>query len=112
MPLVLSGTVTVILVPLAIYYAHYWWDRRRWHTYERLIREWAHEEFFPGDMADEDWKALAVTKLSDAGFETTKLKELFEVSVWFAKGQASQELRGRIYTAREEGGYGQPENPK
>lgn len=94
--IILSGSSTAILVPLALYFARYYWDRRRWHTFEDLIQAWAQAEFPLVDLADEDWRALAATKLSEAGFEPTKIKELLELAVWFAKGQVSQQEFGRI----------------
>ena len=111
---IVSGAVTIILVPLAIYFVRYYWDRRRWHTYEGLIRAWAHEEFFPDpdDMTDDDWNALAATKLSEAGFEPSRIVELMQLAVWFAKGRASQELRGQISSRKGSEGYGEPQSPK
>jgi hypothetical protein len=97
--IILSGAATIILVPLAIYFTRYYWDRRRWHTFEGLIRNWAREEeMFQDDMTSDDWNALAAMKLSEAGFEPSKIKELTELAVWFAKGRASQEVKGRIRT--------------
>lgn len=95
--IVLSGAVTVILIPLAVYFVRYYWDRRRWHAYERLIRTWVREDLrLPDDVSEEDWSALATTMLSEAGFEPAKIKDLNELAVWFAKGLASLEVRGRI----------------
>ena len=95
--LVLSGAVTIILIPLAVYFVRYYWDRRRWHALEKFLRTWSTEELdLPDDLSDEDWNALAATMLNEAGFEPDKIKDLCEPAVWFAKGLASRELRGRI----------------
>jgi hypothetical protein len=109
---IVSGAVTIILVPLAIYFVRYYWDRRRWHTYEGLIQAWAREEFFPDDMTDDDWSALAATKLSEAGFEPARVIDLMQLAVWFAKARASQELRGRIPSSKGPEGYGKPQSPR
>jgi len=95
---VLSGATTVVLVPLAIYIVRYYWDRRRWHVLERLIRTWASQELLgvPDDLTDDDWNALAAMMLNEAGFEPAKIKDFIELGVWFAKGLASLEVRGRI----------------
>lgn len=79
-----------------MYFARYYWDRRRWHTFEGLIREWAQAEFALDDLTNEDWYALVVTKLSEAGFEPAKVKELLELAVWFAQGRASQNEFGKV----------------
>ena len=50
----------------------------------------------PDDVSEEDWNALAATMLNEAGFEPAKTKDLNELAVWFAKGLASLEVRGRI----------------
>jgi len=34
--------------------------------------------------------------LSEAGFEPTKIKEILELSIWFAQGRASQEAFEKI----------------
>ena len=94
--IILSGAITAILVPLAVYFTRYFWDRRRWHTFDGLVRAWALAEFALEDLTDEDWTALAATKLSEAGFEPTKIKEFLELSVWFARGRASQEAFEKI----------------
>jgi len=94
--IILSGAITAILVPLAVYFARYYWDRRRWHTFEGLLRAWAQAEFAMDELTDEDWNALVATKLSEAGFEPTKIKELLELAAWFAKGRASQEAFDKI----------------
>ncbi|HLQ47312.1 MAG TPA: hypothetical protein VK137_21385, partial [Planctomycetaceae bacterium] len=91
--LILPAAVTLVLVPLAVYAARYWWDRRRWRTFRELIRAWTGEEFFPEDLTEEDWKALAVMKLSDAGFEPCKIRENLELAVCLAKAHVSQEAR-------------------
>jgi len=104
--IILSGAITAILVPLAVYFARYYWDRRRWHTFEGLIRAWAQAEFGLDDLTGEDWKALVATKLSDAGFEPIKIKELLDLAVWFAQGRASQEAFERIGLRQKEGGDG------
>ena len=93
---ILSGAVTLICVPLAVYFIRYYWDRRRWHKYEVLIRAWARDEFSLEPLADDEWKALAAALLSEAGFEPTKTKELIELAVWFGTGVATLELRGRL----------------
>lgn len=82
---------------MVIYFVRYYWDRRRWHAFEKLVRTWAEEEqFLPGELTDEDWYALVITMLGDAGFEPARLADLVELAVWFAKGLASLEVRGRI----------------
>jgi len=103
---VVSGAVTLVLLPVAIYAVRYWWDRRRWHAYEQLIRAWACEEFLPEELTDQDWRALAALKLSEAGFEPRRTAELMELAVWFAKGTASLEQWGRITQMKEEEGNG------
>ncbi len=95
--IVLPGAITVVLIPLAIYFVRYYWDRRRWRAFEKSVREWAEEEqFLPEDLPDEDWNALTVSRLNDAGFEPQKIGELYEAGVWFAKGIASLEVRGKV----------------
>ena len=94
---VLSGAVTVILIPLAIYFVRYYWDRRRWHALERLLRTWARDEqVLPDDLSDEEWNALAATLLNEAGFEPARIKDLTELAARFAKALANLEIRGRI----------------
>lgn len=95
--IVVPGAITIVLIPLAIYFVGYYWDRRRWIAFERSVRKWAEEEqLLPEDLRDEDWKALAVAELNDAGFEPKKIAELFEAGVWFAMGIASLVVRGRV----------------
>jgi len=103
---VLSGITTLIVVPLGFYLARYVWDAWRWQRFDSLIRDWTREEFFPDDMMDDDWHILAATKLSAAGFEPTKMKDLIELAVWFAKGRARQELRGQIAHGRKDAEHG------
>ncbi|MCE9554880.1 MAG: hypothetical protein K8T91_16110 [Planctomycetes bacterium] len=67
---------------------------------------WAQEELFPDDMTDDDWHILASMKLSGAGFEPAKMKDLIELAVWFAKGRARQELRGQIALGRKDAEHG------
>ena len=93
---VLSGAVTIILIPIALYLVKYGWDRRRWHKFKELIREWAREESFSDNLTDEEWNALVATELTEARFEPTRIKELIQLAVWFAMGCASLEVRGRI----------------
>ena len=93
---VLSGLASVALVPIAIYSARYFWDVRRWTSYERLIQEWAQGEWAFEDLTDDDWKAIAATKLFESSFEPARVPELIEAAVWFAKGRASQEATGKI----------------
>lgn len=94
---VFSGIITVILIPLAIYFVRYYWDRRRWRAFERLVRVWTEEKYrLPEDLKDEDWNAMVVTMLCDAGFEPARVKDLVELAVWFAKGLTSLAVRGRI----------------
>jgi hypothetical protein len=100
--IILSGGATAILVPLAVYFARYYWDRRRWHTFRALIRDWARGEFALDDLTDEDWRALAATKLSEAGFEPAKMQELLDLAIWFARGQASQEAFDKIGLRQKE----------
>lgn len=93
----LSGAFTVIFIPLAIYFHHYYWDRRRWHALERLIRTWAEQEqILPADLSDEDWDGLVATMLKQAGFEPDRMRNLAELAVSFAKGITNLEVRGRI----------------
>ncbi len=99
-------------MPLAIYFARYYWERRRWHTFEGLIRAWAQAEFALEELTDDDWNALAATKLSEAGFEPSQIKEFLELAVWFAKGRASQEAFDKIGFRRKEGRDGDKLNPK
>ena len=94
---VLSGAATAIFIPLAIYFLRYYWDRRRWHAFEKLIRSWAEQEqLLPADLPDDDWHVLVVTMLNEAGFEPEKIRSLAELAVPFAKGVANLEVRGRI----------------
>ena len=93
---IISGALTAVLAPLAYYFTRYYWDRRRWHAFEGLIRDWTREEFFPEDMTESDWHALVATKLSESGFEPVKVNELLQLGVWSAKGRVSQEIRGRV----------------
>jgi len=103
---VLSGIATLVVLPLAFYLARYGWDFWRWQRYAKLIRNWAQQELFPDDMADDDWHILAALKLSQAGFEPAKMKDLVELAVWFAKGRARQELRGQIALGRKDMEHG------
>jgi len=50
--IILSGAITAMLVPLAVYFSRYYWDRRRWHTFEGLIRSWAQAEFALDDLRE------------------------------------------------------------
>jgi hypothetical protein len=109
---ILSGALTIILIPLVVYFVKYWWERRRWQTFERLIRAWAREEISPENFTEQEWNALTAMKLSEAGYEPTRIKELMELAVWFGKGLASQELRGRSGFEQEENGNGESSHPK
>lgn len=109
--IVISVAVTAILVPLGIYFARYTWERRRWHAFEKLIRSWATEEVLSDDLVDEEWDALVAIKLSEAGFEPARICELSGMAVRFAKGRASQEVRGRIQIRGKGEGYGDPNEP-
>ncbi len=94
--IVLSGAVTVILIPLAIHFARYYWDRRRWSAFERRTRAWAKaEQLLPEHLEDEEWRSVVAIRLSDAGFEPEKIRDLVELAVWFAKGIAIQEVQGK-----------------
>lgn len=107
--IVLSGAATIILIPVAIYFARYYWDRRRWHTFEKLIRTWAREgHFLPEDLTAEDWSSLAATMLNDAGYEPVRINELIELAVLFAKGLVSLETTGKISSGWKGEGDGEP----
>jgi hypothetical protein len=93
---ILSGVASVALVPLFLYLARYFWERRRWRAFARLIEAWAQDEWAVDDLTDEDWKAVAATKLFEAGFEPERLSDLVEPAIWFAKGRASRETFGKI----------------
>jgi hypothetical protein len=107
--ILLSGAITATLVPLALYFARYYWDRRRWHTFEGLIRAWAQAEFALDELTNRDWNALVAMKLSDAGFEPTKIKEFLEFAVWFAQGRASQDAFDRIGFRQKDEADGNPD---
>jgi len=102
MNVILPGAVTVILIPLTIYFVRYYWDRRRWHAFEERVCVWARTQVEEGllqiaddlteAMKPEEWSALVVRELSEAGFEPTRIKELLEVAVSFAQGLASQQI--------------------
>ncbi|MBI1903859.1 MAG: hypothetical protein HYS13_22375 [Planctomycetia bacterium] len=109
---VVSGAITLIVIPLGFYFARFYWERRRWRAYERLIRNWARDEFFGEKMNEDDWHALAATKLTEAGFEPTKIDDLMQTAVWFAKGKVSQEQRGRIPSGEKENRDGERDKPK
>jgi len=96
MQAILPAAVTAFVLPLALYFAKWYWDRRRWRTFRILIQAWTETEFGLEDLTDEDWNALVAAKLTDAGFEPTKIKDLIQLAVWFAKGQASQTAFGKI----------------
>jgi hypothetical protein len=49
-------------------------------------------------MSDDDWSALAVVKLSDAGFEPARITELLPVAVSFARARADEGLWARFST--------------
>ena len=101
--IIYSCALSGILIPLAVYFARYWWDRHRWHAFEGLIRIWAEEETFDEDISKENWNALVAAKLSEAGFEPLKIKELLELSVLFARARVSQTVRGKINIDGEDG---------
>ena len=107
--IVLSGISTLIVVPLGVYIARYRWDRSRWLWYRELIHAWLEEEFFPEDMTEDDWRALAAIALSEAGFEPMRMKELIELAVWYAKGRTRKVLRGQIAEGRKDSKHDQPE---
>lgn len=88
---IFSALGSAALIPFAIYFAKYFWDVRRWTVFERSIQEWAVDE-----LTDEDWRAIAATKLFEANFEPTRIADLIEPAVWYAKGRASQEVTGKI----------------
>ena len=107
---ILSGIATLIFVPLGFYGARYYWDYWRWQRFNALIRTWTQEELFPEDMTEDDWHILVAMKLVAAGFEPARVKELIDVAIWFAKGQARQELRGQIAQGVKEIENGPPDS--
>ena len=109
--LIISVAVTAVLIPLGIYFARYTWDRRRWHAFERLLRIWAREEALSDDLTEEEWDVLVAIKLSEAGFEPARISELSGTAVRFARGRASQEMRGRIQLGAKGEGHGEPNEP-
>jgi hypothetical protein len=102
--LILSTAATVILIPLLIYFCRYYWDYRRWKSYERLIRTWASSEFGLETLTEEDWKAIAAVMLIDVGFEPSKVNEFLELGVSYAKGVASHETFEKIGFRKEDAG--------
>jgi len=109
---IFSGALTAGLIPLALYFARYYWDRRRWFTFEALLRAWTYEEIDPLGLNEQDWNALVATKLIEAGFEPDKVKELHHLAVWFAQARVNQELTGKIRVTREEPRDGDSNRPE
>lgn len=112
MQAIFPAAVTAVILPLAFYVARWYWDCRRWRVFRTLIEAWTETEFGVEELTDEDWNAVVALKLTDAGFEPTKVKDLMQLAVWFAKGQSSQKAFGKIgFRHKEEsnGEVGMPE---
>jgi len=112
MQAIFPAAVTAVILPLAFYVAKWYWDCRRWRVFRTLIEAWTEAEFGLEELTDEDWNAVVALKLTDAGFEPTKIKDLMQLAVWFAKGHSSQKAFGKIgFRQREEsnGEVGIPE---
>lgn len=90
-----SVVLTAIALPIAVYFTKYWWDRRRWKTFAQSIETTAREESLD-TLTRDDLRALVAAKLSDAGFEPDRVKELLPVGLWFALGRISVVCGGRI----------------
>lgn len=90
-----SIVLTAIALPIAVYFAKYWWDRQRWKSFAQGIEKFAHDEDVE-QLTRDDLRALVAARLSDAGFEPPRIKELLPVGLWFALGRISVVCGGRI----------------
>lgn len=105
------AAVTAVILPLVFYFAKWYWDCRRWRVFRTLIEAWADAEFGLEELTDEDWNALVALKLTDAGFEPMKIKDLIQLAVWFAKGQSSQKAFEKIRFRQKEEDHGDAISP-
>ncbi len=94
--LIVPSALTIGIVPVVIFGLKYALDQFRWRKFDTLIQKWAEKEFEPEALTEEQWKALAATMLYRAYFEPARVSQLLDLAVSFAKGRASQEIRGRI----------------
>jgi hypothetical protein len=91
----LSIVLTLVIGPVLIYAAKYWWEQRRWKRFGQAIADFAKNEAWDDRLTSDDLHALVATKLSDAGYEPSWILELLPAAVWFAAGRISYERRGR-----------------
>lgn len=92
----LSVAVAVVLGGFGgiAYLVKFYWDRRRWRRFERLVEAYRSNSL--EELTDDEMQSLVAMKLVDAGFTPWQAKELLEVAVSVAKGRWAVEEHGGI----------------